>query len=104
MNQVDKVDKVDRKTKRWDWLPDHMPRVARLMAEQREQWGAEHVALCWRRGVLEHQSGWYFAREGPIAVGVPWDHPDLVNFAALSAAVNGALLMMRPPEGANDGA
>lgn len=57
---------------RWQWLPAMMPRVAQLMAERRRELGAEHVALCWQRGVLEQLPGWFYAREGAIAVGAPF--------------------------------
>ena len=49
-----------------------MPRVADLVAQRRQELGAEHVNLCWRRGVLEQQPGWFYAREGAIAVGTPF--------------------------------
>ena len=56
----------DSQGKNWKWLPAQMPGVARLMAEKRKQFGAEHVQLCWRRGVVELQPGWFFAREGAL--------------------------------------
>lgn len=82
---------------RWAWLPHAMPGVARLMAERRAELGAAHVAECWRRGVVEMQPGWFFAREGPLAVGTPWDDPALANFAAAQITSTQALLVMREP-------
>ena len=55
---------MDRKTKRWSWLPEMMPGVAARLAELRAQHGAAHVQLCWQRGVIEREPGWFFAREG----------------------------------------
>ena len=80
---------------RWAWLPAAMPGVARLMAEKRSKLGREHVSLCWRRGVIEQQPGWFFAREGALAVGTPWDDPVLANFAALQVTSTQALLILR---------
>ena len=91
----------DSQGKNWKWLPAQMPGVARLMAEKRKQFGAEHVQLCWRRGVVELQPGWFFAREGALAVGTPWAQPDVANFAALQVTATQALVVMRPPEAAH---
>lgn len=85
----------------WKWLPEQMPGVARLMAEKREAWGNHHVNLCWRRGVELREPGWFFAREGVLAVGTPWDEPVLANFAALNVTATQALLLMREPGGAH---
>lgn len=62
-----------RHASRWAFLPESMPKVAKLMADKRKEVGAEHVALCWQKGVVECQPGWFYAREGALAVGVPWD-------------------------------
>lgn len=82
---------------RWGWLPEAMPGVARLMAERRRTMGNEHVAECWRRGVVQREPGWFFAREGALAVGTPWDDPVLANFAALQVTASQALLIMKEP-------
>ena len=82
--------------KNYAWLPDHMPRVARLMREKRAALGDAHINECWRRGVLGLEAGWFFAREGSLALGVPWAEPELANFAAASVSRDQALLMVRP--------
>jgi hypothetical protein len=82
---------------RWAWLPAAMPGVARLMADKRKLFGAEHVAQCWKRGVVECEPGWFFAREGAVAVGTPWDEPVLANFAAQQVTATQALVVMREP-------
>lgn len=84
---------------RWEWLPGAMPGVARLMAEKRRALGDAHVAECWRRS-MAGEPGWFFAREGAIAVGTPWAHPDLANFAALQVTATQAMLIIK---GAGDG-
>lgn len=89
---------------RWGWLPQQMPGVARLMKEKRTQLGNDHVALCWRRGVVEQQPGWFFASEGALAVGTPWaDDPVIAQYVAARITPTQVLLVMRNPE-AVDGA
>jgi hypothetical protein len=92
---------MDRKENRWGWLPAQMPGVAKLMAERRAEYGDAHVNLCWQRGVIKREPGWFFAREGALAVGTPWDDPLLANFAARQVTATQALVMVRPPEGAH---
>lgn len=91
------MDRSSEKHKRFDWLPTEMPGVARLVRERREKDGDAHVAECWRRGVIEREPGWFFAREGSIAIGTPWDEPVMANFAALQVSSTQALLVMRGP-------
>jgi hypothetical protein len=57
---------------RWSWLPAMMPGVQRLLADKKGRDGAAHVAECWKRGVIQREPGWFYAREGAIAVGTPW--------------------------------
>jgi hypothetical protein len=87
----------ENRVKRFDWLPSQMPGVARLVREKRAEFGDEHVNRCWRRGVLEGQPGWFFAREATLAVGTPWDTPEMANFAAANITSTQALLMIRHP-------
>lgn len=92
---------MDKRTEkgRWDWLPVHMPGVARQVAEKRRLLGDAHVNECWRRGVLGLEPGWFFAREGALAVGTPWSgDPELENFAAAQVTATQSLLMLRTPE------
>lgn len=81
---------------RWDWLPLAMPGVSRLMLEKRRLHGDAHVAECWRRS-LAGEPGWFFAREGALAIGTPWDDPALANFAAAQVSATQALLVIRDP-------
>lgn len=62
---------MDR-TQDWSWMPKAMPRVAELVAQRRREMGNAHVNLCWKRGVLEQQPGWFYAREGALSVGTPF--------------------------------
>jgi hypothetical protein len=86
------------KPNRYGWLREAMPGVAALILEKRALWGDAHVNECWRRCVVERQAGWFFAREGTIAVGTPWDQPELMNFAAWNVTATQALLVMPRPE------
>lgn len=81
---------------RWGWLPAAMPGVARLLAEKKALLGAEHVALCWQRGVVDRLPGWFFAREGALAVGTPW--PDIADVAGWQVTQTQALVVLRDPE------
>ena len=95
------MDKKDQ-GKNWSWLPAQMPGVARLMAEKRVQLGPDHVKLCWRRGVVEQQPGWFFASEGALSVGTPWaDDPVITQFMMARITPTQVLLVLRPVEAAH---
>jgi hypothetical protein len=85
------------KAKRWAWLPEAMPGVTKMMAEKREQFGAAWVAECWAHGVTKGEPGWFFAREGALAVGTPWDEPDMEAFGARALRPGQALVILRQP-------
>ena len=80
---------------RWAWLPAEMPGVARLVAERRKSLGDAHVNECWKRGVTMREPGWFFAREGPIAVGTPW--PDIADIAGWQVTSTQAMLILKEP-------
>ena len=87
---------------RWAWLPRAMPGVAQLIGEQRQLYGREHVAECWRRG-MAGEPGWFFAREGAIAIGTPWTpelDPVLAEATAWSVTRTQAAVFMRKPTAA----
>lgn len=73
------MDKRQEQVKKsdWSWLPQRMPGVTQRIAELRAKYGNDHVALCWQRGVVGKEPGWFYAREGALAVGVPWDGCEL---------------------------
>ena len=86
--------------KRWAWLPEAMPGVAKLMAEKREKFGAAWVNECWSHGVVKGEPGWFFAREGALAVGTPWDEPDMAAFGSRAIKPGQSMVILRqPPEG-----
>ncbi len=96
---MDKGAGAGSSVKRWDWLPAFMPGVARLMKERRREWGDEHVNRCWQAGVVRGEPGWFFAWEGPIAIGTPFDAEVLQLFAALPRR-GPAMLHLREPSDA----
>lgn len=69
------MDRKESKPSKWGWLPAMMPGVVRLMSERRRALGDAHVNECWERGVVQLEPGWFYAREGPLAVGTPWAEP-----------------------------
>ena len=91
------MDKKNEAAGKFDWVPEAMPGVARLVAEKRRSYGAVHVKRCWAKA-MAGEPGWFFAREGAIAIGTPWDDPMLANFAALNVTSTQALVVMREPE------
>ncbi len=97
------MDKGKSSAKTWGWLPAHMPGVSKLLADKRQEHGKEHVALCWQRGVIEQKPGWFFAREGPLAVGVMWD--EMADVAGWQVTPDQALVILATPDkGAAHGA
>lgn len=92
---MDKKGGGGEKADRWGWLPAAMPGVAALMREKRKALGPAHVAECWRRG-MAGEPGWFFAREGAIAIGTPWaGDAAMTDFAAAQICATQALLIMR---------
>lgn len=57
----------------WSWIKQHMPLTVELLAEYRAAGEGEHLDECWQRGVLMREAGWFYAREGAIALGTPFD-------------------------------
>ena len=94
---MDKIKDSAARQRRFDWLPVEMPGVARLVREKRALLGDAHVNECWRRGVICMEPGWFFAREGPLAVGTPWDEPVMANFAAAQISSTQFLLVINDP-------
>lgn len=97
--KVDKVDKKEQATKgsRWQWLAEAMPMLPRRMKELRAEHGADHVAECWRRGVVELEPGWFFARQGAVCVGAPFvGDPALSDFASMHLQADQCLVVIRP--------
>ena len=87
---------MEPKAARLALIRDAMPGVARNIADKRRALGDAHVSECIKRG-LAGEPGWFFAREGAIAIGTPWDDPVLANFAAAQVTSTQALVILREP-------
>jgi hypothetical protein len=78
-----------------------MPATAEMVRDYRRRLGDAHVTECVRRG-LAGEAGWFFAREGAMAVGTAWgDDPDILALFQAQGQ-GGAFVMIRPLAG--DGA
>lgn len=88
----------------WAFMVEHMPGVISRIKEGRAKGEGAHIDMCWRRGVVELQPGWFWAYEAGVSVGVPG--PDmlddvqrlLLEFPGLN------VLMLRNKSEAADGA
>lgn len=84
------------------WLRQSMPKVSRLIEDARRDRGPEFVSDCWRRS-LRGEPGFFYAREGALALGTPWPEAlDLEREAVVACAphVPAAIVCWRPREAA----
>jgi hypothetical protein len=84
-------------------MPQAMPGVMKMVGEKRREFGDQHVNLCWKRGVVELEPGWFFAREGALWVGTPPTDPKEAAFCAHQFTATQVLLYLRTPDGADQG-
>ncbi len=87
----------EKKEKRFAWLPSEMPGVARLMVEKRARYGDAWVAQCWKRGVVDREPNWFFAREGVLAIGTPFTTPELRDVANWTLTSTQCMVFMPEP-------
>jgi hypothetical protein len=98
---------TEQRKKDWSWLPEFMPGVSRLIKERRASMGDAWVQECWRRGVNEHQPGWFLAAEGSLVVGTPVGPDDMAEFLrvkAMGISTASYLYIKAKPERAAHGA
>ena len=88
-------DRSEQPKRRWDWLPMHMPGVAKRLAEKRAELGDAWVDECWRRGVIRREPGWFCAIEGALMVGVLVNDPVVVDLACARISPTQFFLMLR---------
>jgi hypothetical protein len=82
-------------------IGEAMPVTADMVRDYRRVLGDAHVTECIKRG-LAGEPGWFFAREGTLAVGTAWGgDPDILALFQAQGST-GAFVMLRPVEG--DGA
>jgi hypothetical protein len=87
---------MDKARDRWAWLPQHMPKVATLMAAKRQELGSAHVAQCWHQAVNCAEPGWFYARQGALSVGVPW--PAIADAVMVPLKQDQAMVWLRSRE------
>jgi hypothetical protein len=82
-------------------IQDAMPRVFDIVRRKRAELGDAHVTECQRRG-LAGEAGWFYAREGPLAVGRLWPEAWQAEQDAMPAglAVAGTAFACIRPKGA----
>ena len=78
-----------------------MPGVARIVAERRAAMGEAHVTECQRRG-MAGEPGWFFAREGALAIGTPW--AEVVDLVTWTASPSQAVVCLRSVGNAKEAA
>jgi hypothetical protein len=92
------MDNSKEPAKSWNWMPQHMPGVAKLVREKRAQMGDAHVNECFKRGVVLGEAGWFFAREGTLSIGVLAVERQHAYFEGLHITPTQALLVIREPD------
>lgn len=91
-------------------MQQHMPGVVALIKSRRLELGAAFMNRCWQRGVIQCEPGWFYAREGAVAVGVPFVGSEidtvLRELGAWDELRNSPLLMLKSLDavGENNGA
>jgi hypothetical protein len=82
-----------------------MPKVAAVVETHRQAMGAAHVTECQRRG-MAGEPGWFYARQGVITIGAPWQ--DVWEIEAKLAAAGGyadaVMVVLRPVAAVEGGA
>ena len=90
------VESMEKIQVRFSWMTQAMPGVGKIVAGYRIKFGDAPVDECVRRG-LRGEAGYFFAREGAVAVGVPaggWTLPQWME-AYLPTAT---MVWLRDPE------
>ncbi|MEY8688338.1 MAG: hypothetical protein AB9M53_00480 [Leptothrix sp. (in: b-proteobacteria)] len=98
------MDKDQKQTGKYDWLPQFMPDAARLIREKRQALGNEWVNECWKRGVVTGEAGWFFAAQNRLSVGVPPVGMAEAFFEQVSPKYPGACIVFIKDKGATHGA
>jgi len=84
---------------RWSWLLAMIPGVVALMADKRAELGQDWIKHCWQCGVIRGVPGYFWAAEGAISVGTPWDTDMVQMHHTVSRRLQGscALFLARKP-------
>jgi hypothetical protein len=90
---------MDKQQKDWSVVVPLMPGVKALINEKRKEWGAAWVNECWKHGVVLGEPGWFFAREGAVAVGTPPTADEGLLGFAFSMGAAPYLYILKPKDG-----
>jgi hypothetical protein len=90
---------MDKQQKDWSVVVPLMPGVKALINEKRKEWGAAWVNECWKHGVVLGEPGWFFAREGAVAVGTPATADEGLLGFAFSMGAAPYLYILKPKDG-----
>lgn len=92
-----KVDAAKAQAARFALIREAMPGVQSVVADKRRELGDAWVTECIQRG-MAGEPGWFFAREGGVAIGTPFptDDPALVHWALRQVTSTQATVMLRP--------
>ena len=98
------MDKIETRAKKnWAWMSEFMPRIVTMLGERRAKGEGAHIDECWKHGVRLQEPGWFYAREGGITVGTPFQESEtndvLREFGTWEFAKDQALLVLKPLEG-----
>lgn len=98
------MDNEEKKGNRFAWLPQFMPGVVKLIDEKRKAFGSPWVNHCWKQG-MAGQPGFFYAREGALAIGTPMCAEDItLQLSTTQAYVS---MLVKPDDWkqeSNDGA
>lgn len=100
------MDREQDRRNRFAWVAAAMPLLPARIKALRQEHGDAHINLCWKRGVLEGQPGWFFARQGAVALGAPFEGAaGAADWAGMHLQADQVLVLIRPPaQGGSDGA
>ena len=95
------MDKIETRAKKnWAWMSEFMPRIVTMLGERRAKGEGVYIDECWKHGVRLQEPGWFYAREGGITVGTPFNDLEsselLREYGTWEYAKGQALLMLRP--------
>lgn len=93
----------EKKGRGYDWVRAAMPLLPARISELRAQHGDAHINECWRRGVVRGERGWFFARQGSVALGAPFDGVDgLADWAGMQLQPDQVIVLVRPAQTKGD--
>lgn len=94
---MDKDREQDRKN-RFAWVAAAMPLVPARIKALRQEHGDAHVNECWKRGVIAGEPGWFFARQGSVAIGAPFVGKEgAADWGGMQLQPDQVVVLIKPP-------